>query len=212
MTVGGIRAADGGRMNPKRVVSRRLQLAAEAELPVTVAPAPASAPAERSEPEQLEQLYRRHARYVAGVAVRLLGRHGEIDDVVQDVFVEALRGVGRLREPNAIRGWLAKVTVRMCLRRLRRQRLLRTLHLGLPAADFESLAAPSATADQRALLAKVYCVLDRLPARTRVIWILRHVLAEPLPAIVELSACSQSTVQRRLREAEALLEEALRHA
>ena len=55
-------------------------------------------------------------------------------------------------------------------------------------------------------------VLDRLPARTRVIWILRHVLAEPLPAIVELSACSQSTVQRRLREAEALLEEALRHA
>ena len=192
----------------KHVASSQLQLVAQAELPVQAA---ASA-AVRGEPELLELLYRRHSRYVAGVAIRLLGRDGEIDDVVQDVFIAALRGVARLREPEAIRGWLAKVTVRLCLRRLRRQRVLRALHLGLPPADFEVLAAPSATAEQRALLSKVYCVLDRMPARTRVIWILRHVLCESLPAIVELSACSQSTVQRRLREAEALLEEALRHA
>jgi len=191
-------------MTPKRLVSHGLQLAAPAELR-------ADAAAQLHEPPTLDALYRQHARYVAGVAIRLLGRDAEIDDVVQDVFIEALRGVSRVREPGAIKGWLAKVTVRLCVRRLRRQKVLRALHLGVPPAEFEQLAAPGATPAQRALLAKLYRALDRLPARTRIIWILRHVLHEPLYAIVELSACSQSTVQRRLREAEHELEEALRH-
>jgi DNA-directed RNA polymerase specialized sigma24 family protein len=93
---------------------------------------------------------------------------------------------------------------------LRKLSLLRTFHIGLEPARYEQLAAPSASADQRALLARAYRSLDRLPARTRVIWILRHVLEEPLHAIVEYTACSQSTVQRKLREAEDHLEKELR--
>ena len=60
----------------------------------------------------LEAAFRRYSRYVAAVALRLLGRDDEVDDVVQEVFLAALRGLERLREPEAVKGWLATVTVR----------------------------------------------------------------------------------------------------
>jgi RNA polymerase sigma-70 factor (ECF subfamily) len=156
-------------------------------------------------------LYRRFSPYVAAVAVRLMGRDSELDDLVQDVFLQAMRGISQLRDPDAVKGWLAKVTVRLAVRRLRKRRVLQALHLSGGQAEYLQLAAAGASPDQRALLAKVYHVLDRLPAHTRVIWLLRHALGEPLTAVVELSGLSQSTVQRRLREAEALLAKELNH-
>jgi RNA polymerase sigma-70 factor (ECF subfamily) len=161
--------------------------------------------------DQFDALYLRFAPYVASIAIRLLGRDGEVDDLVQDVFVEVLRGLARLREPAAFKGWLAQITVRTATRRLRQRNLRRALHLPQEPVDYEALAAPAAPADQRALLAHVYRVLDSMPARTRVIWILRHVLDEPLQAVAEWSECSQSTVQRRLIEAQAVIDQELSH-
>ena len=42
----------------------------------------------------LDDVYRRYCRYVAAVVLRLDGRQTEVDDIVQEVFVEAARGVG----------------------------------------------------------------------------------------------------------------------
>jgi len=148
---------------------------------------------------------------VAAVAIRLLGRDHEIDDLVQDVFLNALRGISQLRDAHAIKGWLAKVTVRLSVRRLRKRRLLEALQLAA-AGDYEQLASPDTSSEQKALLAAVYGVLDRMPAQTRVIWLLRHVLDESLQSIATLTTCSQSTVQRRLRDAESLLAEELPYA
>jgi RNA polymerase sigma-70 factor, ECF subfamily len=161
--------------------------------------------------DDLDALYRRYSRYVAAIAARLLGRDDEVEDLVQDVFLAALRGISRLRDAEAIKGWLAKVTVRLALKRLRKRRLLQVLRLEGELADYQQLAAAGASSAQRERLAKVYRALDRLPARTRVIWLLRHVLDEPLQAIVELSSCSQSTVQRKLRDAESFLAMELHH-
>jgi RNA polymerase sigma-70 factor, ECF subfamily len=190
-------------MIDKRQTAARLRVVrGHAEEPMGPAePSPALA----SGPGQLDVLYRRYAPYVASIGARLLGRDGEVDDLVQDVFVEAVRGIASLREPGAIKGWLSKVTVRLSVRRLRKRRWLQALHFDSAHSDYERLAGNSATAEQRALVVKIYRVLDQLPAHTRVIWTLRHVLEEPLHSIVELTGCSQSTVQRRLRAAEALI-------
>jgi RNA polymerase sigma-70 factor, ECF subfamily len=161
--------------------------------------------------EAFDVLYRRYAPYVGSIAVRLLGRDGEVDDLVQDVFVEVLRGLSRLREPGAFKGWLAQITVRTATRRLRQRNLRRLLHLPEAAPDYLTLAAASASAEQRALIGQVYRVLDRLPAKTRVIWVLRNVLDEPLQAVAELTECSQSTVQRRLIDAQAFIDAELLH-
>jgi len=179
--------------------------------PLQLVPASATPLALPIDPSDFDGLYRRYASYVAVVAMRLIGRDAEIDDVVQDVFLQALRGLSQLRDPAAIKSWLARVTVRVAVRRLRKRKLLLALHLDTAGFDYEQIASPDTTLDQKALLAKTYAVLDQLATRTRVIWVLRHVLGEPLHEIAELCECSQSTVQRKLRDAEGLLSKELPH-
>src|SRR5690348_13558322 len=69
-------------------------------------------------------IFERYSHYVATIAFRLLGRNDEVDDVVQDVFLQVHRRLSTIR-PDAVKGWLAVVTVRATRRRLRRRWLWR---------------------------------------------------------------------------------------
>ncbi len=171
--------------------------------------APLIASAEMTdEPVSLETVFRRYSRYVAAVAMRLLGRDDEVDDVVQEVFLTAVRGMGQLREPAAVKGWLATVTVRVAGRRLRMRRLRG--FFGLDARPgYEQIATADAPPDQRALLVRVYRLLDELPVNERLAWTLRHVEGEQLDAVARSCGCSLATVKRRISAAQARLDKAL---
>src|ERR1700733_11272510 len=77
----------------------------------------------------LDETYRRFSPYVAAVALRLSGRVDDLEDLVQDVFLAAARGIKKMRNADAIKGWLATVTVRMVGRRLQVRRVRRLLGL-----------------------------------------------------------------------------------
>jgi RNA polymerase sigma factor (sigma-70 family) len=62
-----------------------------------------------------------------------------------------------------------------------------------------------ASPEDRALVATLYRALERLPREERVVWVLRIVEGETLESIAELLGCSVSTVQRRLRAAQAAM-------
>ena len=151
-----------------------------------------------------DQVFRRYAPYVARIATRLLGTHGEVDDLVQDVFLEAHRGLASVHTPAALGGWLARICVRRATRRLRRRKLLAWLSLD-SVNERELPVLPGVSADEHAEANRLYRTLDRLPAEERVAWLLRHVEGETLDDMVALCGCSKSTVQRRLSRAEAQL-------
>src|SRR5262245_1142485 len=73
-------------------------------------------------PLTLDGAFRAHAGFVARIALRVLGRPGEVEDLGQDVFLAALPRLGDLREPKALAGWLAVITARLARRRLRTRR------------------------------------------------------------------------------------------
>lgn len=157
------------------------------------------------DPSDLDAVFRRYSGYVARVALRLLGNDAEVDDLVQDVFVEAERGLASVREPAALGGWLSRICVRRATRRLRRRRLLAMLSIdALTERELPFVAA--ASPEERAEVVGLYRLLDRLPAEERVAWLMRHVEGESLEDMVALCGCSKSTVQRRLLRAEARLE------
>jgi RNA polymerase sigma-70 factor (ECF subfamily) len=54
------------------------------------------------------QLYQRYARMVHGVLLAKVPV-GEVDDLVQDVFIRALRRLSTLREPASFGAWLAAI-------------------------------------------------------------------------------------------------------
>jgi RNA polymerase sigma-70 factor (ECF subfamily) len=150
-------------------------------------------------------LYRRYAPYVAKIGMRILGRRDEIEDFVQDVFVSVHRNLASVREPGAIKSWLATLTVHEATRRLKRLKLRRWL--GLDAApDYANVVDADASPEQRALLARVFHLLDSLPAEARVAWSLRYIEGETMPRVAELCECSLSTAKRRVGDAELALE------
>ena len=155
--------------------------------------------------EELSDLFRRYSSYVATIGFRLLGRDDELDDLVQEVFIEAYRGFHQLRSPDAVKAWLARITVRRATRRLRRRRLRSFFSLESLPSDAR-LVDDGATPEDIAEVASTYRMVERIPVRQRVVWVLKHVEGETLDAIAEICACSKATVQRRLRAAERALQ------
>jgi RNA polymerase sigma-70 factor, ECF subfamily len=154
-----------------------------------------------------EALFRRHAPMVAGIAFRLLGRDEDVDDLVQDSFVEALRSLDRLQAPQAFASWLASIVVRTSSKVIRRRRLLTRLGLrrGDAAIDLDAVVSRTAPPDVATELRALYSRIEALPARERVALVLRRVEGLGIDEIAALIGASPATVKRRIAEAEQML-------
>lgn len=158
----------------------------------------------------LEEVCRRYGRYVAAVILRLEGRQAEVEDLVQEVFLEATRGIVGLEQPEAIKGWLATIAVRVVRRHLRRRRL--RYFLGRDGgADYTELTDPSASATDRLILCAVYRLLDEIPADDRIAFCMHVIEGETLDEVARLCRCSSATAKRRIARAQLVIEERMGH-
>ncbi|MDX2020488.1 MAG: sigma-70 family RNA polymerase sigma factor [Deltaproteobacteria bacterium] len=145
----------------------------------------------------LAQLYREHSSYVAYIGIRILGRDDEIDDLVQDVFVDACKGLRTVRDADAVKGWLATITVRAATRRLRTRKFKRFLGLASLTHD---VVWPGASPEECAAIARVYQRLESVSPRRRAAWVLRVVEQEPLAYVANVCGCSLATAKRWIHE------------
>ncbi len=159
-------------------------------------------------PPTLDDAYRRYCRYVGAIVLRLGGRPGDVDDLIQDVFVEAATGVARLRDPEAVKGWLATIAVRTVRRRLRLRRAWRFLGLDHDAAE-TVLVDPRASPADRVLLRAVYQVLDEMPVDNRLAFTLHIIEGETMEAVAKLCGCTLATAKRRVARGQRLIEQRL---
>ncbi len=66
------------------------------------------------------ELVERFSRYVYAIIVRAFRlRDHDAEDVFQDVFAKAYENLAKLRDDGAVRPWLAQLTRRACIDRLR---------------------------------------------------------------------------------------------
>ncbi len=159
------------------------------------------------DPTDFTAVVRAFRPYVAAVVTRLLGRDDEVDDLVQETFINALDGLKRLERADRVKPYLARTAVHLTLRRLRRRRLARVF--GLAERWHPTLlSTQGANGEQRAMLANVYQVLDRCSADEQVAWSLRYLEGERLEQVAALIGCSLSTAKRRIAVVEAALQEA----
>lgn len=163
---------------------------------VDLSPPPPSAPPA----EEFLRLFNEYERYVASIGSRILGANNGVDDLVQEVFLVIYQEFHKLRELSSVKAWLATIATRVAWR----QRGRPWLYSKLSLTQMEELNPLESTDASPELQADLAALLDRLrsmPATLREPWLLRFIDGETLPRIAELCDCSQSTVQRRLREA-----------
>ncbi|MGE0786954.1 MAG: RNA polymerase sigma factor [Sandaracinaceae bacterium] len=153
-----------------------------------------------------DALFARYARLVHGLAFRLLGSDADVDDLVQDAFVEAFSNLHRLNEPSSFRSWLCSIVVRTAHKRLRRRALLTRLGLRRnEPVDVDALPLHAAPPDVAAHLRRIYALLHQLHPEERVALVLRRVEGLELAEIAARMDLSMTTVKRRLAAADAQL-------
>ena len=119
-------------------------------------------------------LLEEHTGLVERVLLRILGRFNELDDLVQDVFVRVLDRVDEIREPAALRGFIASIAVFVAREAIRRKRRKRWLVFGGPDETPEPVAE-GVDEEARAALGELYDVLDKLDEDTRIAFTLRYI-------------------------------------
>ncbi len=151
-----------------------------------------------------EALFRRYARQGLGLAYRLIGNDSEIEDVVQDCFVQALASLPGLKDPSMFSSWFSSIVVRTTHKILRRRSIASRLGLrgAERALDVDALVAPTAPPDVAAELRAVYRIVTSLPPRQRVALVLRRVEGLSQEEVASHMGVSIATAKRFLARAE----------
>jgi RNA polymerase sigma factor (sigma-70 family) len=77
----------------------------------------------RGDPDAWNQLVERFSRYVYAICVQAFRlSRDDAEDVFQEVFSRVYEHLDRLRSDDAIRPWIAQLTRRLCVDRLRASR------------------------------------------------------------------------------------------
>jgi len=170
---------------------------------VEVSTSPAEALLERlrrGDRQAQAEFFDTHVELVERLLLRILGPDSELEDLVQESFLEALRSVHRYRgDAGGLRAWLRAVAVRTACKRLRRRTVRRRLLLR-PTEEIVAFPGSADPSTQAAL----HCaqeLIARLPAKERIVFALRFVEGLELKTVAEATNQSVATVKRRLTQA-----------
>ena len=152
-----------------------------------------------------DDLYHRFRRQVAGALYKVLGDRSDLDDLVQEVFVIAFRGLERFRGDARLSTWLYRICVNVALGRIRTRRR-RPAAIGmtdLDSADIDpSLTdrpeTPERTYQRRQDQERVYRALEQVAPKKRIVLYLHEIEGLDLKEIAYLVDSNPVTVRTRL--------------
>jgi RNA polymerase sigma-70 factor (ECF subfamily) len=145
----------------------------------------------------------RYTPLMYSLAYRLLGRGEDAEEAVQEIFLNAFRGLGRFRLGNRFHPWLYTIALnhlRTVARRRRRRRAMRIIPLaGEAQASREE--PPGAALEREAGEKLAQRALAELPPLYREVFLLREVEGLPVRDAAEALGIPEGTVKVRLRRA-----------
>ncbi len=149
-------------------------------------------------------LYDRYATPIDRMLRRTLGyeRHADFEDLLHEVFVEALSSAHQLRDAEALLSWLRTIAARSAIRTIRRRKARSWLRF-LQPDDLPEIEVDEASPEIRQAYAAFYQVVSKLPPGEQLVFTLRHVEGMELLEVAETCTVSLSTAKRRLWKAEA---------
>jgi RNA polymerase sigma-70 factor (ECF subfamily) len=143
-----------------------------------------------------ETIVRRHGSVVIGVRRRVLRNHHDAEDLVQEVFLNAYRSITRFRGESTFHTWLRRIMVNSFLSHKRRKEPPPSIEItegtGFPAIGSDR------TAFNNIVVQQVLQRLDEMPARQKLMFILKHQEGLTCEEIADNFGTSVGTVKKTL--------------
>ncbi|HEY7139327.1 MAG TPA: sigma-70 family RNA polymerase sigma factor [Methylomirabilota bacterium] len=157
-----------------------------------------------------EELVRTHQHRVYGLALRMLGNAAEAQDVAQEAFLRAHRGLAEFRGDSRLSTWLYAIVSRLCLNRLAGSERRHARHGEEALARLPDAGpGPDQALERDELEEALHRAIGELPEERRIVVVLRDVEGLAYEAIAEVLELPVGTVRSRLHRARLDLKEKL---
>lgn len=169
--------------------------------------------AQAGDREAFRRLFVRHRQDVLRLVNRMLGPSADLEDVVQEVFVQVHKSLGDFRAEAKFTTWLHRVTVNVVLmhRRAKRSRPVLTEELPEQSLPDANRYGPADEFARRERIRAFFRLLDRLADKKRTVFILHELEGMTPQEIATVVGAPVLTVRTRLfyarRELDALMAE-----
>ena len=155
----------------------------------------------------------RYQAQVVNLAARMLGNRSQAEDVAQETFISAYRGLGRFRGGN-LRAWLLRIAANASrdVMRRRRRRPEDSLDESLDNPSFQPASegeSPESYAQRRELNAELQRAIVSLSENHRAVLVLIDVQGLSYEEAGEVLETSVGTVKSRLSRARSRVRDAL---
>jgi len=169
--------------------------------------------ARQGDSDAFAALVRKYQRRVYATAYQILGNHSDADDVAQDAFVRAFRGLSSFDGRSDFFTWLYRITVNTALNHLRSKKRAAALWKDTrEVGDDDDVAferSPRVWAELTEQMRRTFTAIAELSATLRITLVLATVQGMPYKAIAELLGIPEGTVAWRVNEARRQVKEKL---
>ena len=153
------------------------------------------------DPDASEALARSAMRLALRTAVALAKSREEAADIAQEVAIDVLGSLGKLRDPEAFDAWVHRITVRRTLRRLKLRRRAGAAETPLALLDDSNQPPAPEGLDRDTMLAArsaLVAAFAELPPKQRLALALRYVHDLSDAEIAAALGCRTGTVHALL--------------
>jgi RNA polymerase sigma-70 factor, ECF subfamily len=163
--------------------------------------------------EAFAQLVQRYQRLVFNLVYRMLQQYEEATEITQETFLAAWQGLPSFRGDARFPTWLYRIAYNCSLKQLEVRKRDRALQVALEAnktlenANDEQRENAELIASERQILIQEH--LSHLPAKYRIVLILRHLQDMTYEEMAEILTMPVGTIKTHLFRARNLLKERL---
>jgi RNA polymerase sigma-70 factor, ECF subfamily len=158
-------------------------------------------------------LVQRHQRRIFNLSLGMLQDEEDASEATQEAFLAAWQGLPSFRGEACFATWLYRITYHCCLRQLERRKRERALQAAMAAEQvLEGMNKEKQAEDfleQRDRRAIVREQIEKLPAKYRVVLILRHLHEKTYEEMADILTIPIGTIKTHLYRARNLLKERL---
>lgn len=148
--------------------------------------------------EAFETIYRAHADRIFALLTRLIGPDREREDLLQETFVRLHASLARYRGDASLLTFVYQIATHVALDHLRRRRPLDELDLD---GEIDPSATPAEQAVRREELGRALALLEKLPPKHRVAFVLREVMGFSHEEVAVLVGSFAATARMRVNAA-----------
>ena len=163
----------------------------------------------RGDPDAFRALFEKYKDTVYSIALRYSGDAAAAQDIAQDTFLKLFSAIGSFRGDSNFESWLYRMVVNSCFDQKRRTRRLTPLLDGI----LDVLRTPNLSVLDEVLRTEmstyVRSVVDSLPAKQKMVVVLRYTQGLSYEEIAGIVGCSAGTIASRLNRAHKVLERRL---